>query len=228
LAYLDVYTNHNDVIKVPNFHGIHVMDLDSLVEYYDLRYLIIDSIFDKSKEKGIVVNQDPFADTDVKKNRKIYLTINSLKARKVSFPDVFDLTLRQAVNQLERNGFKIGKLEYQADIATNKVLAFKVNGVFIEIGQELYHGTIVDLVVGQGLGDEKVLIPDLIGLSRKEANIVLKSTSLNIGLEYFDDSVSDSTTAIIYKQYPPAGDKKMISMGSSLDLYLNLSQKDSL
>ena len=151
LVYLDFYTNHNNFIKVPDFHGIHVMELDSLVDSYDLRYLIIDSIFDKSKQKGIVVDQDPFADTDVKKNRKIYLTINSLKARKVSFPDVFDLTLRQAVSQLERNGFKIGKLEYRADIATNKVLAFKVNGVLIKIGQELYHGTIIDLVVGQGL-----------------------------------------------------------------------------
>ena len=62
----------------------------------------------------------------------------------------------------------------------------------------MYYGTIVDLVVGQGLSNEKVRIPNLIGLSRIEANIVLKSTSLNVGLEYFNEDVIDSSIAVIY------------------------------
>ena len=92
----------------------------------------------------------------------------------MNFPDVFDLTLRQAVSKLEKNGLLVGKLEYRPDIATNKVLDFKVNGISIDIGQELYHGTTIDLIVGQGLGDEKVIIPNLVGLTRVEANIILK------------------------------------------------------
>ena len=143
-------------------------------------------------------------------NRRIYLTINSLKAIKVNFPDVFDLTLRQAVSKLEKNGLEVGKLEYRPDIATNKVLDFKVNGISIDIGQELYYGTTIDLIVGQGLGDEKVIIPNLVGLTRIEANIILKSTSLNVGLEYFKNDVSDSNFAVIYKQYPEADDLKIL------------------
>ena len=123
---------------------------------------------------------------------------------------------------------KVGKLEYQPDIATNKVLDFKVNGMAIEIGQELYYGTIIDLVVGQGLSNEKVVVPNLIGLSRVEANIILKSTSLNIGLEYFNNVISDSNYAIIYKQYPQAIESKEISIGSSIDLYFELPKRDSL
>ena len=118
------------------------------------------------------------------------------------FYDLFDLTLRQAVRELQRNGFGIGNLEYQSDIATNKVLAYKINGIPIETGQELYYGTVIDLVVAQGISDETVLIPNLIGLSRIEANIILKSTSLNIGLEHFNNDVFDSNSAIIYKQFP--------------------------
>jgi len=175
-----------------------------------------------------VVNQDPLPNTDVKENRKIYLTINSLQSIKVFLPDVFDLTLRQAVSKLQKNGLQVGKLEYRPDIATNKVLAFKVNGISIDVGQELYHGTVVDLVVGQGLSDEKVLIPNLIGLSRMEANIVLKSTSLNMGLEYFNDEVIDSNLAIIYNQYPKAIAEKEISIGSSIDLYFHMLKTDSL
>ena len=228
LKWLNIYTNHDDFIRVPDFNGIHIKNLDSLVDSYALRYEIIDSVFYKSRRKGVVVNQDPLPNTDVKKNRRIYLTINSLKAIKVNFPDVFDLTLRQAVRELQKNGLEVGRLEYRPDIATNKVLAFKVNGIAIEIGQELYYGTTIDLVVGQGLGNEKIVIPNLIGLSRVEANIILKSTSLNIGLEYFNNEVSDSNFAVIYKQYPQADESKEISIGSSIDLYFELPKTDSL
>ena len=228
LKWLDLYTNHDSFIQVPDFKGVHISRLDSLVDCYGLRYKVIDSVFYKSEPKGVVVNQDPLPNTDVKENRKIYLTINSMKSIKVFLPDIFDLTLRQAVSKLQKNGLQVGKLEYRPDIATNKVLAFKVNGVDIDIGQELYHGSFVDLVVGQGLSNEKVLVPNLIGLSRLEANIILKSTSLNIGLEYFNDEVVDSNLAVIYNQYPKAGDGKSISIGSLIDLYFHMLKIDSL
>ena len=156
------------------------------------------------------------------------MTINSLKVRKVNLPDVFDLTLRQAVSTLKNNGLKVGKLEYQADIATNKVLSFKVNGIKIDVGQELYYGTTVDLVVGQGISNEKVKIPNLIGLSRIEANIILKSTSLNIGMEYYYNDISDSNMAVIYNQFPQSGENKEISIGSLIDLYFESHKKDPL
>ena len=219
LKYLNYYTLHDKFIKVPDFNNIPITKLDSIVEANNIRYVIIDSIFDRNKAKGIVVNQDPEPLTDVKRNRRIYLTINSLQSRKVNFPDVFDLTLRQAVRKLEKNGLEVGKLEYISNIATNKVLGFKVNGIAINIGQELYHSTVVDLVVGKGLSLEKVTVPNLIGLSRIEANIILKSASLNIGLEYFNNEVIDSSSAIVYRQYPTATNQNKISIGSSLDLY---------
>ena len=229
LKYLDVYTNHDSAFKVPDFSEIHISDLDSIFTNLDLRYTIIDSIFDNSKQKGVVVNQEPILGTLVKENRRIYLTINSLKSKKVKFPDIFDLTLRQAVRKLKKNGLRIGKLNYRSSIATNKVLDFKINGVSVKINDELYHNTVVDLIVGKGVVLEKVIIPELIGLSRIEANIILKSISLNIGFEYFDSKVIDSNLAIVYRQYPNSNYEEKISIGSTLDLYFKaLTDKDIL
>tara|TARA_B110000908_G_C10240509_1_gene445805 strand:+ start:1059 stop:1829 length:771 start_codon:yes stop_codon:yes gene_type:complete len=219
LKYLDYYTLHNKYIQVPNFSNMLISQLDSVAEANDIRVVIIDSIFDRSKEKGIVVSQDPEPFTDVKRNRKIYLTINSLQSRKVTFPDIYDLSLRQAIRKLEKNGLEVGKLEYQADIATNKVLNYKINGIKIEIGQELYIGTIIDLVVGKGLSKQSVIVPNLIGLTRMEANIILKSTSLNIGAEIFKSSVEDSSSAVIYKQFPRGNDDNTLNIGSAMDLF---------
>ncbi len=228
LKWLNIYTNHDDHISVPDFNGVHITDLDSFAISYSLRYEIIDSVFYKSYQRGMVVNQDPLPNIDVKKNRKIYLTINSLKQRKVNFPDIFDLTLRQAVIKLQKHNLEVGRLEYRADIAINKVLAFKVNGLEIKVGQELYCGTIVDLIVGQGLSNEKVLVPNLLGLSRIEANIILKSNSLNFGLENFNNHIIDSNTAVIYKQDPSGIENKTINIGSSIDVYFESLKTDSL
>ena len=168
----------------------------------------------------MVVNQDPKPFTDVKKNRKIYLTINSLQTRKVVFPDIYDFSLRQAIRKLNKKGLEVGALEYRANIATNKVLEYKINGIKIEIGQELYVGTVVDLVVGKGLGKESVIVPNLIGLTRMEANIIIKSLSLNIGSEIFT-SVEDSAFAVIYKQFPIGDDENTLNIGSAIDLFFN-------
>jgi len=161
LKYIDYYTMHDQYIKVPDFNNMLITQLDSVVEANNIRYVIIDSIFDRSREKGVVVKQDPEPFTDVKKDRKIYLVINSLQSRKVAFPDVYDLSLRQAIRKLNQNGLEVGKLEYRSDIATNKVLGYKINGIKIEIGQELYIGAMVDLVVGKGLRKESVMAPNL-------------------------------------------------------------------
>ena len=219
LKYLDYYTQHDKYIQVPDFNNLPISALDSFVEANDIRYVIIDSIFDDKKAKGIVVTQEPAALTDVKQNRRIYLTINSLKSRKVEFPDIYDLSLRQAIRELENTGLLVGKLDYRADIATNKVLDYKINGIKIEIGQVLYYGTIVDLVIGKGLGNQTVIVPNLVGLTRVEANIVLKSTSLNIGSEIFKSSVNDSSSAVIYKQIPIGNDDNTLNIGSVIDLF---------
>ena len=86
LKYLDIYTNHNDYISVPNFKGIHIQDLDSIFDLNNLRYIIIDSVFDENQDRGLVINQDPLPATNVKENRRIYLTINAIKTRKINFP----------------------------------------------------------------------------------------------------------------------------------------------
>ena len=78
LKYLDYYTMHDKYIKVPDFNNMIITQVDSVVEANNIRHVIIDSIFDRSRAKGIVVKQDPEPFTDVKKNRKVYLIINSL------------------------------------------------------------------------------------------------------------------------------------------------------
>ena len=50
LKYLDIYTNHNDYISVPDFKDVHITDLDSI---FDLSSLSSDGLLVIEHEKKI-------------------------------------------------------------------------------------------------------------------------------------------------------------------------------
>ena len=220
LKYIDIYTHHDEHIVLPDFYGVHIQDLDSVCQELDLRYIIIDSVFNKKEEKGIILEQDPRVGTNVKENRRIYFTINALQNKVITFPYITDLSLRQAVRKLESLGLVVGELEYKLDLAKNVVLNQKVNGIQIKEGQELFLGTIVDLVIGSGLSNKTTSIPNLLGLNLQKAQTEIKVASLNLGAVIFDEGIIDSTNAMVYKQNPKLNEKIKVKLGTSIDIYL--------
>ena len=220
LKYIDIYTHHDEHIVLPDFYGVHIQDLDSVCQELDLRYIIIDSVFNKKEEKGIILEQDPRIGTNVKENRRIYFTINALQNKVITFPYITDLSLRQTVRKLESLGLVVGELEYKPDLAKNVVLNQKVNGIQIKEGQELFLGTIVDLVIGSGLSDKTTSIPNLLGLNLQKAQTEIKVASLNLGAVIFDQGIIDSTNAMVYKQNPELNEKIKVKLGTSIDIYL--------
>ena len=220
LKYIDFYTLHDVYIVIPDFYGVHINDLDSVCQDLDLRYVIIDSAFNKKVEKGTILEQDPIAGTKVKENRRVYFTINSLQNKIVTFPYITDLSLRQAVRKLENLELVVGNLEYKPDLARNVVLSQKVNGIKIKVGQELFVGTAVDLVIGSGLSDKTTTIPNLMGLTMQKAQTEIKVASLNLGAVIFDEGISDSSAAMVYRQNPKVNEKRKVKLGTSIDIYL--------
>tara|TARA_B110000263_G_C15295808_1_gene505567 strand:+ start:1445 stop:2224 length:780 start_codon:yes stop_codon:yes gene_type:complete len=220
LKYIDFYTLHDEYIVLPDFYGVHINDLDSVCQELDLRYVIIDSVFNKKVEKGTILEQDPIVGTKVKENRRVYFTINALKNKIVTFPYITDLSLRQAVRKLENLSLVVGNLEYKPDLARNVVLSQKVNGIKIKAGQELFVGTAVDLVIGSGLSDKTTTIPNLMGLTMQKAQTEIKVASLNLGAVIFDEGISDSSAAMVYRQNPKVNEKRKVKLGTSIDIYL--------
>jgi len=220
LKYIDFYTLHDVYIVIPDFYGVHINDLDSVCQDLDLRYVIIDSAFNKKVEKGTILEQDPISGTKVKENRRVYFTINALQNKIVTFPYITDLSLRQAVRKLENLELVVGNLEYKPDLARNVVLSQKVNGIKIKAGQKLFVGTAVDLVIGSGLSDKTTTIPNLIGLTMKNAQTEIKVASLNLGSVIFHEGITDFTTVVVYRQNPKVNEKRKVKLGTSIDIYL--------
>ncbi|MCW3102481.1 MAG: hypothetical protein JWO09_921 [Bacteroidetes bacterium] len=220
LSWLRSSTHHGESIDVPNFMNVKLADLDKFVSDKNVRYLVIDSVYDVKAEKGTVVKQEPEPGAKVKENRIIFLYVTSLLPPSIQMPKLVDRSLRQAASMIASYGLKMAKPRYVADQCANCVLEQLVKGKKIAPGEIIEKGTVIELVVGKGLSDEEVGIPCLRGLTRKEAMERLAESSLSLGSVMFDNP-KDTIGARVYRQTPSCGKETSINMGAAIDLFLS-------
>lgn len=219
--FLESYTLHQQNIQVPDLRELAVSEAGRSLEAKGLTYAVIDSSdFDPNLPRGGVVAQYPEAGSKVKLGRSIKLTINPLNPRKVELPMLVEKTKRRALYDLESKGFKIGELKYVPYIGKDVVIDVLVNGESVMPGSKFDKGTTVDLVLGQGLSEVMIRSPYLRWKSLAEVKEYLLERSLNLGSVIYDEKISDSTTALVYKQNPPPTTDLSIRMGREIDVWL--------
>ena len=217
---LNSYTLHGKNISVPDLRGLIISKLDSILVTHSFHYKIVDSLYDAEKNPGTVLDQDPAPKSKVKENRTIYLTINATQPPDVKMPDLVDVSFRQAEAMLQSFGLVTGDIIYRSDLAKNAVLEQVYKNRNIKPGTMLPKGAVIDLVLGDGLGDIDVPVPDVLGLTLEEAWSVLKRASLTIGNIQYDAGVSDTLSAKIYIQNPSAENGLTLKQGDGIEIFL--------
>ena len=219
--WLKAFTHHGEKIAVPDLNGLNLADAAELLSSRELHYTVIDSSeFNPEIPLGAVVDQYPKAGSEVKSERHILLTINPFTVRKIELPNIIDKTLRRAVYDLESKGFKVGALIYKPDLAKDVILGMLKNDKPVQPGDKFIKGTVIDLLVGSGLGDERIAVPYLKWLSFEEAETKLLSHSLNLGLVIYDEEVTDTTAALVYRQSPQPSHDPVLRLGTTIDIWL--------
>ncbi len=222
LILLSAYTQHGKFILVPDLRRLTLNEIKQLSQTKDLEFIVLDSVFNVDYPKGSVVMQDPLPGSKVKRNRKIYLTTVAILPEQVQVPDLVDLSFRQAVATLETHGLKVGRLDYVPDIARNAVVRQLYMGVLVQPGTFVERGSGIDLVLGRGLGSERVSVPFLIGLTPSEVKSVIQGLMMNIGAEFYSKP-SDSSFSRVYRQNPAFRSDAYINSGSTIDLWYKTS-----
>ncbi len=176
-------TRHSAHMSVPHFESMLVDEASRMAEENGLKLIVSDSIYAPLYPGGAVLEQNPAAGVEVKPGRAIYVIINALQREMVIIPYVSGRSLRQARNMLDMAGIKIESLIYKQDLATNYVLSQRYADIVVEEGSNLRapRGSSVVLYVGVNAGDDKVVVPQLIGRSLYEASSLLLDSGLNIG-----------------------------------------------
>ena len=148
---LGFVTQHNKYVKVPELFGLNISKAIETAKNKSLNIKILDSAkFDPNYPPLTVLEQFPNHNKEVKKGRKIYLTLNPVGYKKMKVPNVIQITLRNAETLLNAVGFEVGELIYKDNIGKDMVLEIRHQGKKIEPGQALQQRKKIDLVLGNG------------------------------------------------------------------------------
>jgi beta-lactam-binding protein with PASTA domain len=225
LQRLKSYTRHGESFPVPNFKGLNIDEIEPIADENNLKYEIVDSMHVDGAEPGVVVEQVPEAGFKVKKNRIVFLTINSTVPEKVTLPKLTDISFRQAQGLIENCGLILGNITYQPSEYNNLVLKVVQNSTELSQGDIIPKGSSVDLVIGSSTGNQDTPLPNLTGMTFSQADSLLTAQMLNPGVLIYDQSIitpEDTLSAIIWKQYPNYQNTRIVSLGTSIDLWLTL------
>lgn len=223
MIFLNVVTQHNREIDVPDFSNMSVAEAEYAAAKAGMRVEVTDSVFVKRMKRGAVYRQNPAPGAKVKDGRRVVLTINAVNAKKVTMPNLVGLSLRQAKAELLSRGLVLNRLVYVKDMATNNVLRQLKGNRQIEPGTMVDSETAIDLVLGLNDMDNRTYVPDVTGLKNMSAVEAMFDHSLNIKDLKFDDTVKDyddSLNAVVYRQAPDASDSLSVAMGEAVTLFL--------
>ena len=112
-----------------------------------------------------------------------------------------------------------GGEEKIAALEENTVLAVKVNGREIQQGDEIPKGSKVTFVVGDGYGNQRIDVPNVVGMAQDEADILLSGLGLSLGNIIYE--VSDKPAGTVFKQQPSAGIDEKIKIGTPVNIWVS-------
>ena len=222
---LGVMTNHGAYLTVPSVLGKKTDEAVKFLESKGFEVVIKDSVYTDTAKNGIVLKQIPDPNSTVKINRTVLITVNRVTQPLIDMPALEGKSLNFALEILKRSHLKLGDTIYRPDFMSGSVLEQLYKGNKIKSGSKLPWGSYVDLVIGSGLNQDPILVPELLGMTFEEAKSLLEGNGILLGAVVADPDVVDSAAAFIWKQSPPRYDDQKepvyIQPGQLMDLWIS-------
>ncbi|KAA9339202.1 PASTA domain-containing protein [Hymenobacter busanensis] len=219
-VYLPITTNHGETIPVPKVTGMQMADLEDYLDERDLAYFVDDSSYNASTRPGTVLTQDPKPGEKVKEGRKIYISVAMKNPPVIKMPKLTDGSVKNAQMILKSYDLVVGQIQLVPDLAQNAVLKQLVNGKEIAPGAPIAKGTRVDLVVGDGQGNQEFPVPNLVNTPADEATTLLAGQGLQVGEIFYQPAEAGQTEGTVVKQRPEAVQGATIRTGQLVDLWV--------
>lgn len=220
--YLPSSTNHGETVTVPNLEG---MTMDELNEYLDtqpLRYEINDSTYNPDLPPQVVITQFPHPGAKVKEDRKIYISVNRNTPPMTRLPSLEETSLKNAEAQLRSLQLKRGKIRWKPHPDLNIVLELWHDGKKLSGGDVVPKGAVIDIVIGDGVGNNRFPMPNLIGDPLTDARFEILGSNLRIGVvNYLADT---ALSTVVIRQRPSSG--RIVRIGQEVDLWV--APRDSI
>lgn len=161
-------------VDVPNFIGAKLSDIQSNPDYKFVWK--VESVYDSSKEEGIVIDQDPLPNSKkIKEGATVTLKVNSSGVL-ATVPNVKGLSEDIAKSKISNAGLKSEVLM----VVDNETAQGIVCNVDPQEGSKVTSNSTVRIYVSKGPSEEKVTVPDVLNKSLTAAKNELVSSGLKV------------------------------------------------
>jgi len=213
--WLEYHTNHGQEIPVPNVINKSVHDAVKILEDNGLDYEVDSAAYNPKFRPLQVLKVYPAPGSRVKDGRAIQLMVNPKSWAPVIVPDVINKYSGLAFQRLDRVGLKVGDTIFEPSIQKDAVLRILFKGNSLKPGSLLPRFSTVDVVIGSG-PMRNINIPNVVGLTVKEAKAYIARNLFEVGIVDHEDGGKDESD-IVYYQDPAAGDAR--DQGMQIDLW---------
>lgn len=213
--WLEYHTNHGQEIPVPNVVNKSVHDAVKILEDTGLDYEVDSATFNPKYRPFQVLQVYPAPGSRVKDGRAITLKVNPRSWAPVAVPDVINKYSGLAFQRLDQVGLKVGDTIFEPSIQKDAVLRILFKGQSLSPGTKIPRFSVIDVVVGSG-PMRNISIPNVVGLTVKEAKALISRNLFEVGIVDYEDGGKDDSD-IVYYQDPAAGDVR--DQGMQIDLW---------
>lgn len=234
LLSLDWITGHGKSATVPSVAGKNYEEAIAILKKAGFDAEVQDSIYVDTTKPMTVIKQFPDADEIVKSNRTVLLIVSRAIPPEMEMPNLLGYSFRNAEMILKNMDLKIGDTTFKPDFAKNAVLQQLYKGAPIAPGTKIRKGSVISLVLGDGVGEKDYAVPVITGMQFGEARALLEEYGILIGAIVADANVTDTASSYIYRQNPERFDEEKriqhIRSGQTMDVWLqtNKPERDSL
>ena len=208
------YRYKNATIKMPDLVGLSENDAVELLESNNLTSSDIQYEYSNDVKKGLVISQNISPEVEVKTLSSVGIVIS--KGALIVVPDIVGKSQQEGEKLLEKEGFscKVEEKQYSDDYKKGEIISQKPKAK-----KKKEEGAEISIVVSKGV--EQIRVPDVVGLSEKEARSTLEEANLRVeATSSYSDSVA---SGIITSQSIPKDSE--VDKGSCISLVVSLGSK---
>ncbi|MGD1045549.1 MAG: PASTA domain-containing protein [Bacteroidota bacterium] len=210
---MPLYVQKGKTTKVPDVIGLSLEDAKQKIKEAGLDPKEAEYKNDKRYKIGTVVLQNPVAESEVKRNRGVYLTISGGEEL-VDVPNLKGKSVREAAFNLENYNLKLGTISYEP---SEEIFANTIIRQEIQPGAKIRSGNIINVTVSQGRSTDKHPVPDVSLKTLNEAEKILTDNGFYIGKTTYQTNI-DILPNTILEQSPRAGE--LLQLGQPIDLII--------
>jgi eukaryotic-like serine/threonine-protein kinase len=229
LQMLGVITKHGEYLTVPKVLNKPTSESIKFLESKGFTVVVQDSVYTDTAKLGSVLKQFPEANSMVKVNRVVMLTVNRVTLPLVDMPNLIGKSQDYAMEIIKRSHLTLGDTIFVPSFMMGAVVKQTFKGGEVAAASKIPWGSKIDLEIGAGLSDQQFIVPSLLGLTFKEAKAITEAKGIMLTYPIVDPGTKDTANAFVYKQNPPSknedGSPIYIRAGQLMDVYVNKEMK---